>query len=149
MITWVVLADRSRAIVRRQRVRGGPFEQVQDMEHPAGRLADREMGTDRPGRSFDGGRARRHALSGRESTHEHEAAVFAREIASALATAAGARRFDALVIAAEPRFLGVLRDALDHATRQRVRAEIGKRLIDASDAELARHVADAAMHMPR
>jgi protein required for attachment to host cells len=143
MITWIVLADRTRAAIRRQRKLGGPFELVQELEHAASRLMDRELGTDRPGRTIDGSGTRRHALEAHESPHEHEAKVFAREIAAQLAAARTSRRYDALVLVAEPRFLGMLRDALDHATRQRVRAEIPKRLLDATDADLAQHVADA------
>lgn len=108
-VTWVILADRARVAIRRQRTLGGPFELVQELAPSAG-------------------------------PRGHEAKAFAREIAGELATARTAQRFDALVLVAEPGFLALLRDALDHATRRRVRSEIPEQLLDASDAELARQI---------
>ena len=146
-VTWIVLADRTRASIRRQRTLRGPFEHIEDLDHPEGRLHAGALESDRQGQTVDSSHGQPHGFSPHETVEEHLSAGFARTIAHRLSTAATARRFDALVRVAEPRFLGLLRGALDHGTQQRVRGEIRKRLVDATDPDLAQHLADGAMHV--
>lgn len=146
-VTWVVLADRTRASIRRQRTAHGAFEHVEDLDHPEGRLHSAQLGTDRPGQTVDSSHGRPHAFSPHETMEEHAAHTFARTIAHRLTAAGNARRFDALVLVAEPRFLGLLRAALDHSTQQRVRGEIRKHLIGATDADIAQHLEGEALHV--
>ena len=145
-VTWVVIADRARASIRRQRSLHSAFDHVDDLDHPEGRLHAAELGTDRPGQVIDG-HGTPHATEPRQTAQEHETISFARTIAHRLSAAGVARRFDALVLVAEPRFLGVLRAALDHGTQQRVRGEVRKRLIDATDADIAKHLIDEGLHV--
>lgn len=146
-VTWIVLADRTRASIRRQRTPKGPFEHVEDIDHPDGRLHTSQLGTDRPGQTSDSAHGHPHAFEPHETIAEHEAHSFAKAIAHRLHAASNARRFDALVLVAEPRFLGLLRAALDHATQQRVRGEIRHRLVDASDADIAQHLVKESLHV--
>jgi protein required for attachment to host cells len=146
-VTWIVLADRVHASIRRQRAPHGPFEHVEDIDHPEGRLHAAQLGSDRPGQTLDSSHHRPHALEPHETMEEHEARAFARTIAQRLTAACNARRFDALVLVAEPRFLGLLRGALDHPTQQRLRGEIRRRLIDASDTEIAQQLSKESLHV--
>jgi protein required for attachment to host cells len=144
--TWIILADRTRASIRRRRTMQGRFEHIEDVEHREGRAHLDELLTDRAGQSTDSAH-HRHAFAPHTNTHDHEAEVFAREIARRLAIARGTRRFDAVVLVAEPRFLGVLRTALDPAERRLVRGEIPKRMLDATDAELGAQLEAANLHV--
>jgi protein required for attachment to host cells len=139
--TWVVLADRSRARFMRHRGPGKGFDLVQEMEHPDGRLRDREIMTDRPGRAFDRSGQGRHAMEPEESPHEHEAAAFARTVADYAARARLDHRFERLVVAAEPQFLGLLRAALDEPTKKLVVGELPKHLLASDEQDVAKVLA--------
>lgn len=85
----------------------------------------RELGTDRPGRSFARMAPRRSAM---EQTDWHEIAEerFAREVAETLVELARNNGESAFVIVAPPRSLAALRDALPADVRERVVGEIDK-----------------------
>lgn len=86
----------------------------------------REQGTDQPGRFNDPGPGR----SAAEETDWHRLGKerFAKELAEQLRLWALGNRFDALVLAADPRTLGVLRPALHKAVAERVVGEVDKDL---------------------
>jgi protein required for attachment to host cells len=86
----------------------------------------REQGTDRPGRFDDPGPGR----SAAEETDWHRLGKerFAKDLAERLRGWALGNRFDALVLAADPRTLGVLRPALHKAVAERVVGEVDKDL---------------------
>src|SRR5688500_19432064 len=90
---------------------------------------DRELETDKPGRRFGGTHGNRHAVDGERSTERHEMEQFAKEVARTLDGARTRHEFDRLVLIAEPRMLGLLRDALPAACRSVVAAEIAKNLV--------------------
>ncbi|MEQ8660814.1 MAG: host attachment protein [Gammaproteobacteria bacterium] len=140
---WLVVADRSGARIMAVRDGGKVLEPRVTLEHPEGRLQDRQIDSDRPGRSFDSGGEGRHAMTREESASERIAADFAREIASHLDKARGAGRLDELVLVAEPRFLGLLRDAVDKHTAGCVIASVDKDLAHLAPDELVAHLGDA------
>lgn len=59
----------------------------------------------------------------------HEAIRFAKRVGDMLEGARSAGDFDRLVLVAEPRFLGLLRDNLSQETIKRVGLEIDKNLV--------------------
>ena len=118
-------------------------ERLQDKLQIAGRVADplahlhdRDFKSDRPGRMFDHGPlsgARRgatahHGTGGDNHPREHEAMLFAQQIAAELERARRDDRFERLVVMAEPNFLGMLRKALPSTLRSIVVAEVAKDL---------------------
>jgi protein required for attachment to host cells len=136
--TWIVVADRTRcSIYRRQH--GLALDPVEHFAHPKGRLTNSEIDTDGQGRGGDSVHGP-HTFSPRETAHEHEATVFAKEIARHIGSGRESQRFESLVLVAEPHFLGLLRDALDTPTRALVRNEIQKHLTDAPLTDLAKQV---------
>jgi hypothetical protein len=72
--------------------------------------------------------------------HEADARKFAHEIAAELAEAGRLKSFDALVLAAEPHFLGILREALDDETLRKVRYEVPSDYARGSDKEVRAHI---------
>jgi len=136
--TWIVVADRSRcSLYRRQR--GLALERVRELAHPEGRMAAHEIDADRQGRSVDAVHGP-HGFSKRDDAHQHEAKVFAKEIADVLVQGRNARAYDALVLVAEPHFLGLLEGELDTPTRALVRESVHKHLTGASVPEIAKAV---------
>ncbi|MFT3925717.1 MAG: host attachment protein [Myxococcales bacterium] len=146
--TWVVTADRAgaRLLERNRDVREG-YEVIEQVEHPEGRLRDNEIDTDRAGtsrtaRGTSASSAVSHTMGGgnADSAHDHKAQLFAKSIAEKLQHARGAGRFSRLVLAAEPRFLGWLRDSLDPPTARCVVESISKNLQSVALGELANHL---------
>lgn len=77
-----------------------------------------------------------HALDRRHNHHEHTAVQFAGRIADVLRSARCDNLYSSIVLVAEPHFLGLLREALDPATRALVSGEIPKEFTRLSDDEL-------------
>jgi protein required for attachment to host cells len=137
-MSWILIANRTGArLVEKQ---GSEFALLESFNHEQGRKRDREIDSDRHGRSFDRMGANRHAYSNEESAHEHDARGFARELAERLGAQRTQHRFERLVLVAEPRFLGYLREALDDATKKTVIASVPKDLAEVALRELPGHL---------
>jgi protein required for attachment to host cells len=113
---WVVVADESRAIFYARDKKRSPLNELFQLENEVARQKTASQISDRGGRSFDSHGQGRHTMA-REKTDpkKHAAIAFAKEIAGKIASArhAGSCRDYSLVVA--PRFLGLLRDALETA----------------------------------
>lgn len=113
---WVVVADESRAIVYTRDTKRSPLSELFELENPVARQKTASQISDRGGRSFDSHGQGRHTMT-KEKTDpkKHAAVAFAKEIAGKIAAAKheGSCRDYSLVAA--PRFLGILRDALETA----------------------------------
>ena len=132
--TWIVAADRAGAHIYSTGPDG--LALVQTMKHEEGRLKDVEMGTDEPGRTYDRSHMGRHALENPLPFHEQSALAFAQTLADTLRAARVEGRCSSLVLAAEPRFLGMLRRALDGQTEKLVSQTIHKDLQHLSERNL-------------
>jgi protein required for attachment to host cells len=136
--TWFVIGHRAgMRIFERD---GDVLQMVSELKNEAGRLKSGEIDSDRAGFSFDRGGQGRHPMNTEESAHEHRANTFAREIASLLQDARNAHRYSRLVLVAEPKFLGMLKGALDGATASLIGATLGKDLAKIPAHELASHL---------
>lgn len=128
---WVVVASSTRCRIFTQHKHNAPLEQLEELEHPEGRLHDRELTTDRPGRSFDSSGPGRHSMGQPVSPTEQENLRFAKTVACRIDQGRKRNSFDRLVLVADPRFLGYLRQGLTPATRSKLTAELHKNLADA------------------
>ncbi len=139
--TWILVAHRSGATIYAHTTPGS-LTRVREVPHPEGRLQSREIGEDRPGRSYEGHGTHRSAMDPEvELTREVEHA-FARSLASALASARNDHAYERLILMAEPRMLGELRAALDAHTAAAVVGSVAKDLPRASDTEVRAHLRD-------
>jgi protein required for attachment to host cells len=137
-IRWYVLANRTEAVIY---VDGDDrkFHFLERMSNPSGQLAERELTSDRPGRSYSsaaGGTVHHSLDRHRAQKHEEAARRFARSISQTLETARNEGRFGSLVLVAEPHFLGLLRDALPSSVQRTVRHEVNHEYGNASEDEL-------------
>lgn len=122
--TFVLVADASRARLYLQSEGSTKLSLVEDFEHPESRAKVMDLMADKPGRTFSSGpqTAARSAKEYRTDPKEVEAEKFARELGHRLATLWDAHAFEDLVIAAPPKFLGLLRSDLatyhDHVSNR-------------------------------
>ena len=103
--------------------------------------ATHDQGTDRPGRLFAGATARdkRSALEPTD-WHELEQHRFARMVADEFEKLVRERKVKAVVIAAPPRILAELRQALHGDVKARVMAEVDKDLTKHPVYEIEKHL---------
>jgi protein required for attachment to host cells len=112
-------------------------ELVGRLADPLAHLHDRDLVSDRPGRKFDHaplsagrrGATAHHATGGESSPRRHEAAVFARRIATELEQSHRRGDFEGLIVMSGPAFLGLIREALPKSIRATVIGEVAKDLL--------------------
>ncbi|MCB1679021.1 MAG: host attachment protein [Halioglobus sp.] len=135
--TWILAADRAQARLYRLHGRGKPLSLIEQFEHPEGRAHEGDLVTDSGAAVMQsGGQGQRRDTEPEVSATEHEAQVFAGQLAQRLSRGRVERAFESLVLIAPPAFLGVLRKALDRDTRRCVKHEIDKNLLQYSDQKL-------------
>lgn len=101
-----------------------------------------EQGSDQPGRTFQSVGTARSAIE-QTDWHDIEEKKFAHEIAERLARMVRDGKVDKLIIAAPPRTLGELRQALSEQVKSHVIAEIDKDFTRHPVPDIQKHLADA------
>lgn len=103
-------------------------------------LASRDLGSDRPGRSFESANPARHGLAPRHDPHQLEKTKFAHFVADETSAAVGEGIFDRLVLVAPAHCLREIEDALDGRTAAMVTGRLVKDLVKTPDHELSPHL---------
>lgn len=137
--TWVVVADGTRARLF-NRHRNRKLEEFDVLLSPGHRLHEGDLVTDRDGRTFDSGGPGRHAMGNKNTTKDHEMALFAKRLASRLDEGRTSGELERLVLIAPPRFLGQLRASLNGPTQELVALTIGKELTTLPADKLESHL---------
>lgn len=140
--TWILVAHRGGARLFENRGPGKGLELLQNLEHPAGKLKNQEIDSDKHGRSFDRRGSGRHAYTTEQDPTTHVAEQFAKQLAGLLEDGRTQQRYSQVVLVAEPRFLGILRASLPAPTASLVKATLDKDLGGIEDRELPKHLAD-------
>ena len=138
--TWILSANRSSASLFESDWPGKSMRRIQDIPHPQGRMQNKDIDTDKPGRVFDSFGEGRHSTSPKQEPTEHIAQQFALELAELLNKGRLTNAYDKLVLIAEPKFLGVLRAALDKNTESLVSQTVNKELLDVKEHDLAEYL---------
>jgi protein required for attachment to host cells len=140
--TWVLIADGGHAKVFETEGSTSDLAPVSDMAFSAELPANRDILTDRPGRSFESQGRARHAKENRSDPHRELKRDFARKLGGMLETKLADKRFERLVLVAPPVTLGDLREALPTAVRAKVVAELAHDLVRTPHHELPEHLKD-------
>jgi protein required for attachment to host cells len=139
--TWVIAADRARARVFQTESFAAPLEEIDTLIHSQGRLHDRDITTDLPGKVKNpGGLGGGHAFEQQTDPKKHEADVFTAEIVRYLEQAHNASRFDRLIVVADPSILGLIRQHMPHRLNALVSLELDKNLAGMTAAEIRSHL---------
>jgi protein required for attachment to host cells len=144
MRTWVVIADAARARVFETRGKGTGLTAVDGLALKAELLPNRELVSDRPGRSFESVGGTRHAMEGSDP-HREQKRQFARRIVEVVEARQATKSFDRLVLVAPPVTMGDLRAALPARVKAAVAAEVVADLTNTPVRELPAHLAE---HIP-
>lgn len=141
-VRWILVANRSSARIFQKAAGVDRVELVGKMDHPdQGRLFLEELTKGRPKVSnvSDAPEAMlRHAKSVETSNADDQAKRFAKTIDLVLRKGRQEKRFDELVVVAEPHYLGLLLNRLDRTTLGMVVDKIHKDLVSFSDAQIKR-----------
>lgn len=137
---WILVADSARARIFTADTPSSPLEEIEDIAHTEGRLYDREITSDLPGRMRHAGGIGGHAYDPSSDPKEHEASNFSHSIAQHLETARSENKFDQLVIIAEPSFLGMLRNNLSEQVKKVVCLELDKEITTQSATEIREYL---------
>lgn len=132
-VTWIVTANAGRARFFSQTRPNARLEEVNDMVNTAARLRTAETETDELGQLSAsksihsvGAPTQGSGYQPNQSPAEHQTELFARSVADYLLQAQQDGRFNRLVLAASPEFLGVLRKLLDAKVADAIGLEINK-----------------------
>jgi len=139
--TWIVMADGRQAKVLESH---GPHSTpvlVGDLVFAQELPADRNIRSDRPGRSFESSGPARHAMESRTSPHRELKRELASEVVDQLDSSLREGRFDCIALVAPPTVLGDLREALSEPLRAKLIAELAKDFMKVPEHELPHRLA--------
>ncbi len=114
---WAVVANRESAQIF-EVDRGDPPHLVRHLENPRGRLMNREINADRPGRTKDRVGNGRHAMMRSRSPKEQNLIDFAKEIGGVIEKARSQKRFQKVFLIAPSKLLGELKSSLTASTQK-------------------------------
>ncbi|MDD2761720.1 MAG: host attachment protein [Methylomonas sp.] len=139
-VTWVIVADSSRARFFSLTSRTGPLQELEGMTHPEGRMRNQDEASDKQGGLAGGHGEGGHAFEAPTDLKHHEAEVFARQIADKLEHGRVGNDYDKLILLAPPAFLGALRKALNDHVANLVYATVDKDLVAENEAVIRQHI---------
>ncbi|MBS4052895.1 MAG: host attachment protein [Methylomonas sp.] len=139
-LTWVLVADSSKARFFSLASRTEPMQEMEGMVHSEGRMRDQDETSDRQGGLAGGHGEGGHAFEAPTEPKQHEAEVFAKQIADKLEHGRVDHAYNKLVLVAPPAFLGTLRHTLNEHIQELVSHSLDKNLVEESEAEIRGHI---------
>ena len=131
--TWIVSADAGRARIFAESDPKQPYVEVENMVSATARLRVSDINTDRLGPTSagqsihnTGGATPNKQYQPAQTPQQHATDLFAKDVAEFLLKAHQEGRYQQLVLAASPEFLGVLRTKLNPQIQQLVKTEVNK-----------------------
>jgi protein required for attachment to host cells len=143
----IVVADQAEAIFYDSPALEAAPKEVARISDPLAHLHDRDLMSDRPGRSYERVGGARHAIERENDPRYREAVRFARRIARRLDEARRKDEFEQLIVVAGPAFLGLMRQEMSRPTRERVVHEVHKDLVHSPVDALRRHLPASAAEL--
>jgi len=135
--TWVLISNASQARLFGVQSSHRPWTMLQALVHPGSRLKGLDLRTDRSGQTQESARPGNNtSMEPHVDPKEAEARTFARQIAAELDQGLAAGRFDKLVVAAPPHFLGLLRAEVGEQARRSLSLTVNKDYTQVAEYEL-------------
>lgn len=136
---WVLVANGSNAKIYKVE-KNQNFIEIEVLSHIESRQKESDLVTTRPGRQFDSFGMGRHAYEQKTSPKDQEFEAFARQISHHLDQEREKGKFGKLYLAANPSFLGILRNHLSGHTVALIAGEIDKDLTQVKPQEIREHL---------
>lgn len=140
-LTWIVVANNSLARFFTAETQSSPLTEIEALTHLEGRLHDREITSDLPGK-IKGEGAVGHAFEQPTDPKKHEAENFAHTVAKHLEAAHNKHQFEQLLLVAEPSFLGLLRNQLSEQLKKLVCFELDSNIVTLNADDIRVHLPD-------
>jgi protein required for attachment to host cells len=134
--TLVVVADAGRARLFSPAHEDGALIETADWLNAPARQQDHDAVSDRRGHVVQGSAGVGHTFEPRQTRAEHDAQAFAKRIGAHLDAACRSGDVERVYLVADPAFLGLLRQALDPATRRHVVLDLSADLTRRSAADI-------------
>jgi len=141
--TWIVTANNGRARIYAQKDQNSALMEVEDMVNPSQRGRVSDIDTDQLGQlaasksmKSVGAATQPSGYEPNQTPLEHQAELFGRSVAEYLQQAYAQNRFQNLIIAAGPEFLGLLRKLLDKQVAGAISQELNKDYTNVSQHDL-------------
>ena len=142
----IVVADSTRARIFTADSAHSPLLEIETIAHPEGRLHDRDVTSDLPGKSTGAGGSGGHAYQAKTDPKKHELAEFSKRLADHLDVARTANKLSSLLVVAEPSFLGELRTHLSSQIKEQIVFELDKNLTHHSPEDIRKHLPEFLTH---
>lgn len=142
--TWVVVADGARARILEALGVGAGLRQIENGVMAGSRELASEIGSDRPGRSYESVGGQHHAVEPHTPVRESLERAFIEAVIDRLVEAKKGGQFDRLVFAAAPHALGTFRALAPAALQQKVVGTLDKDLTREPNEAIAEAVRDLA-----
>ena len=139
-MTWVVVADSSKARIFSAENSSSPLVEFKAIEHPEGRMHTRELTSDLPGSDSNRTGSGRHSMGSETDPKRHEAESFAKQITGYIESARNNNQLSRLIIIAAPALLGMLRRNMSNETGKLVAMELDKNLSDLKGEEIRQYL---------
>jgi len=123
---WILSANSGRAMIFEAESPTAPLVQVEALVNPPARAKQRDLTSDRPGRTFDSFGMGRHAKAVEVDPKQEEQIRFAKLVADRLEQGRVREAFERVALVAAPEFLGHLRASLGAPLRSAVSLEVDK-----------------------
>ncbi|WP_455375784.1 host attachment protein [Kaarinaea lacus] len=122
----VVVADSVVARIFTAETSRSPLSEIENLTHVEGRLHDRDLTSDLPGKFGGKFGSAGHSYTDTTDPKKHELSEFARYIANYIESARKNNQISNLLLVAAPIMLGELRSHLSDETRKQIVLEVGK-----------------------
>lgn len=136
---YVVTADAAQARILHATDKAEALREIKTIDHPEGRLHDRELTSDLPGHGSNHTGSGKHIMDSSTSPKQQELINFARELAKYLNDLNKKKRIDRLMLAAPPSLLGLLRENLSAQVLEQIDIELDKNLTHLKSDELRKY----------
>ena len=121
---WILVADSGRARILELRKKPREFRQVQELISESRHLSSRDMVSDASGRAFHAKGPASHSKQQRTDAHDQAEQAFSRMLVGKLEKAANLKAFEHLVLIADPKTLGRVRQHMSKSLSGMVTNEL-------------------------
>jgi len=121
---WVLVANSGQARILEMQRKPYEFRQVSEFVSEAQHLTNKEIVSDASGRVYRAQGPGTHSMKPRSDPHENAEEQFSRSLAQKMEKAARLGRFDQLLVVADPKTLGRLRQQMDKSVGSKLAEEV-------------------------